>query len=92
MADYPVPSSTGLNPTPAPTPGEPGIGFDDTLPSVDPTTETEPVVTVVDWPPAIPQGPSDPADTPGWKDCDDLFPATEGGADGMDTEMNPEAC
>ncbi len=80
----------GINPTPAPTPGQPGIGFEDTLPNVDPTTETEPVIVVVDWPPAIPQGPSDPADTPGWKDCDDLFPATEAEG-GMDmADMNQE--
>jgi hypothetical protein len=85
MTNFMGPDATeGTNPTPAPTSGQPGIGYDDTLPPVEPGPQhQQPQIIAVDWPPATPQGPSDPADTPGWKDQDDITPATEGGADGM---------
>lgn len=92
MAGIPsIPATEGTNPTPAPTPGEPGIGYDDTLPDVHPAPEDlQPQVTELDWPPTAPQGPSDPADTPGWKDQDDITPATEDGSDETVVEVNAD--
>lgn len=81
MAGIPtVPATEGDNPTPAPTEGQPGIGYDDTLPGVHPTTDDLQLqVTQYDWPPAAQQGPDDPADTPGYND--DALPAVSGPPD-----------
>lgn len=70
MADITPNSSPGLNPTPEPTPGRPGIGFEGAMPNLHPTSveDTMPQVVEIDWPPVQQHTPDDPADTPGWND------------------------